>query len=235
MEFGIDSKIVYLVPDIMFKTGLVESPTCIQVQREVLVGVAIGSTAQRTKEMVEKARGATLFVDEAYRLALSTQNDFGPEAVETIMSAIEGGPETISNRPAFIFAGYPALMERFISINPGLKRRVTHRFNFPDYSGEEIAIIFKKMCEKAGLSVRDLNTDLIAEQLQNYTDISSENAGLACRMVAACKSSLNARLTSTVMAGRSVSSEDTVTITMADVLAALRSLLYWWKMDLGDE
>ena len=107
----------------MFETGLVESPTCIQVQREVLVGVAIGSTAQRTKEMVEKARGATLFVDEAYRLALSTQNDFGPEAVETIMSVIEGGPQTTSNRPAFIFAGYPALMERFISTNPGLKRR----------------------------------------------------------------------------------------------------------------
>ena len=234
MESGIDSKIVYLVPDIMFKTGLVKSPVCIQVQREALVGEFIGSTALKTKALVEKAWGGTLFIDEAYRLALSTQRDFGPEAVETIMSVIEGGPETTSNRPAFIFAGYPALMERFISINPGLKRRVTHRFDFSDYSSREIAIIFKKMCEKAGLSMKALNTDLIAEQLQNFADISSENAGLACRMVAACKISLNARLTATVMAGESVSSEDTVTITMADVLAAIRSLLYWWVMDLGD-
>ena len=108
-------------------------------------------------------------------------------------------------------------MKRFISINPGLKRRVTHRFNFPDYSGKEIVIIFKKMCEKAGLSVRALNTYLIAEQLQNYAGISSENAGWACHMVAACKILLNAHLTATVMAGESVSSEDTVTITMADV------------------
>ena len=71
--------------------------------------------------------------------------------------------------------------------------------------------------------------------MQNYADISSENAGFACRMVAACKISLNAHLTATVMAGEPVSSEDTVTITMADILAALQSLLYWWVMDLGDE
>ena len=122
VESGIDSKIVYLVPDIMFKTGLVKSPVCIQVQREALMGEFIGSTALKTKALAEKAWGGTLFVDEAYRLALSTQRDFGPEAVETSMSVIEGGPETTSDRPAFIFAGYPALMEQFISINLLLKQ-----------------------------------------------------------------------------------------------------------------
>ena len=83
-----DSKIVYLVANIMFKTGLVKSPVCIQVLREALVGEFIGSTALKTKALMEKAWGGALFIDKAYRLALSIQRDFGPEAVETIMSVI---------------------------------------------------------------------------------------------------------------------------------------------------
>ena len=77
VESGIDSKIVHLVPDIMFKTGLIKSPVCIQVQWETLMGEFIGSTALKTKALAEKAWSGTLFVDEAYRLALSTQRDFG--------------------------------------------------------------------------------------------------------------------------------------------------------------
>ena len=225
MQSNIDSMMVYFVPDIIFMTGLVESQRCIEVQRDDLVGAHIGSTALKTKAVVQQARGATMFVDEAYRLAQESQGDFGSEALETIMGVIEGGPVTTSDRPAIIFAGYPAQMERFIAINPGLKRRTTHRFNFPDYSGDEIVRIFKNMCHRAEISVGPLDTELIAEQVQNYADISTENAGFAGRMLASCKASVNARLTAAVMAGESVSSVDTVTITMADVLAALESLL----------
>lgn len=86
-------------------------------------------------KIMDRAEGATCFIDEAYRLVPPVVlNDFGPEAVETIMSRIEGASSTTSSRPAFIFAGYPKEMDSFLRCNPGLERRITHTFSFGDYS-----------------------------------------------------------------------------------------------------
>ena len=97
------------------------------------------------------------------------------------------------------------ILLRWNGFLPGLKRWATHRFNFPDYSGKEIILIFKKMCDRAGLSVGPQNTELIAEQVNNHDGLSIENVGFAGRLLASCKMSLNARLSAAVMVGKNFS------------------------------
>jgi SpoVK/Ycf46/Vps4 family AAA+-type ATPase len=119
--------------------GIVEKGHLVEVKREDLVAMHIGETAQLTKAKIEEAKGGVLFIDEAYQLMpKDSTRDFGKEAVETIMNALH------DNDPVFIFAGYPADMERFINANAGLTRRVGRKFNFPDYTPHDIAQIFCK-------------------------------------------------------------------------------------------
>ena len=94
--------------------GIVEKGHLVEVKREDLVAMHIGETAQLTKAKIEEAKGGVLFIDEAYQLMpKDSTRDFGKEAVETIMNALH------DNDPVFIFAGYPADMERFINANAG--------------------------------------------------------------------------------------------------------------------
>jgi SpoVK/Ycf46/Vps4 family AAA+-type ATPase len=96
------------------RTILNHCEVLVEVKREDLVGMHIGETAQMTKAKIEEAKGGVLFIDEAYQLMpKDSTRDFGKEAVETIMNALH------DNDPVFIFAGYPADMERFINANAG--------------------------------------------------------------------------------------------------------------------
>ena len=125
--------------------GVLETGTLLEVDRAGLVAGYVGQTALKTMEAVKKARGGILFVDEAYSLVPDgSGNDFGQEAISTILKAMEDMREEL----VVIVAGYPEPMERFISSNPGLESRFGKYFHFEDYTGKELMDIFRLQCRK---------------------------------------------------------------------------------------
>ncbi len=125
--------------------GVLKKGTLLEVDRSGLVAGYVGQTALKTLEAVKKARGGILFVDEAYSLVPDgAGNDFGQEAISTILKAMEDMREEL----VVIVAGYPEPMERFISSNPGLESRFGKYFQFEDYTGEELMRIFESLCRK---------------------------------------------------------------------------------------
>lgn len=126
--------------------GVLEKGTLVEVDRSALVAGYVGQTALKTKEALDKALGGILFIDEAYSLAPEggSANDFGHEAIETILKVMEDERDEL----VVIAAGYPEPMERFISANPGLESRFGKYFHFEDYNGEQLFEIFKSQCKK---------------------------------------------------------------------------------------
>lgn len=110
-------------------------------ERADLVGEYIGHTAQRTREQIKKAMGGILFIDEAYSLARGGEKDFGKEAIDTLVKAMEDH----KNQFVLILAGYQREMENFLLANPGLRSRFPIHIDFPDYSGDELLQIAHMM------------------------------------------------------------------------------------------
>ena len=131
--------------------GLLSKDTVFEVDRSHLIGRYIGETAPQTKEVIEKARGGILFIDEAYALYRNDDKDFGHEAIEVIMKELSDGPGDIS----IIVAGYPKEMKGFLESNTGLKSRFNNHYDFDDYIPEELMEIASKMAEKKSLIISD--------------------------------------------------------------------------------
>lgn len=126
----------------MFKEmGVLESGHMIEVERADLVGEYIGHTAQKTRKMIQKALGGILFVDEAYSLARGGERDFGKEAIDTMVKALEDHKDSV----IIILAGYPEEMDEFLASNPGLKSRFPLQLFFEDYALEELVSISEKI------------------------------------------------------------------------------------------
>lgn len=146
----------------------------VEVERADLVGEYIGHTAQKTREKVQKAMGGVLFIDEAYSLARGGEKDFGKEAVDTLVKAMED----YKNEFILILAGYTAPMEEFLRLNPGLKSRFPIQLYFPDYSVQELMDIAQLMLEERQyrLTHRALNKvrEIIDQQISfSYHDFSN--------------------------------------------------------------
>lgn len=116
----------------------------IEAERADLVGEYIGQTAQKTRSMLEKARGGILFIDEAYSLARGGEKDFGKEAIDTLVTHMENHHQDF----VLILAGYPEEMRHFLSLNPGLKSRFPFQIEFPDFTVQELMMIAKQMVAK---------------------------------------------------------------------------------------
>ncbi|MBX6395756.1 MAG: AAA family ATPase, partial [Alicyclobacillaceae bacterium] len=125
----------------LHKFGVLSKGQLIEVERADLVGEYIGHTAQKTKEQIRRALGGVLFVDEAYALARGGEKDFGREAIDTLVKAME------DHRSDFvvILAGYPREMNVFMRLNPGLPSRFPIQLDFDDYTVDELMTIAEHM------------------------------------------------------------------------------------------
>lgn len=131
----------------------------VEVERADLVGEYIGHTAQKTRDLIRRAMGGVLFIDEAYSLARGGDKDFGKEAIDTLVKSMED----FKNQWVLVLAGYSQEMTRFLETNPGLRSRFPLTLDFPDYSPVELVAITRQM-----LRARQyyLNRDAEAELLQ---------------------------------------------------------------------
>jgi probable Rubsico expression protein CbbX len=128
--------------DILFRLGYVRKGHLVTVTRDDLVGQYIGHTAPKTKEVLKRAMGGVLFIDEAYYLYKpDNERDYGSEAIEILLQVMENQREDL----IIIFAGYKERMDGFYESNPGLSSRVANHVDFPDYSSEELLCIAKMM------------------------------------------------------------------------------------------
>lgn len=136
--------IARIVAKLFQKMGVLQKGHLIEVERADLVGEYIGHTAQKTRDLVKKALGGVLFVDEAYSLARGGEKDFGKEAIDTLVKAMED----YKNQFVLILAGYPDEIETFLMTNPGLPSRFPIQIDFPDYSVDQLIQIAELMVKE---------------------------------------------------------------------------------------
>ena len=147
---------------ILHRLGHVRKGHLVAVTRDDLVGQYIGHTAPKTKEVLKRAMGGVLFIDEAYYLYRpENERDYGQEAIEILMQVMENQREDL----VVIFAGYKARMDTFFQSNPGLGSRVAHHIDFPDYSVEELEAIAGRMVAGLGLKLSAAARQALGEYL----------------------------------------------------------------------
>jgi len=155
--------IARLMSRIYHSLGILSKGQLVEVDRSGLVAGYVGQTAIKTKKVIDKAMGGVLFIDEAYALNGKSENDFGQEAIDTMLKAMEDHRDDL----VVIVAGYTELMKEFVQSNPGLESRFNRFMFFPDYSVEEMMGIFDMRC-KGGYELdeeaRPLVRDYIAEE-----------------------------------------------------------------------
>ena len=151
---------IYKVLGILSKGHLVET------DRSGLVAGYVGQTAIKTQEVITKALGGVLFIDEAYALTGNTENDYGQEAVNTLLKAMEDHRDDL----VVIVAGYPALMQGFVRSNPGLESRFNRFLFFADYTADEMIAIFDMRCKKSGYTLSEETHKLLTGYLQKYAE-----------------------------------------------------------------
>jgi probable Rubsico expression protein CbbX len=128
--------------DILHRLGYIERNHVVAVTRDDLVGQYVGHTAPKTKEVLKRAFGGVLFIDEAYYLYRpENDRDYGVEAIEILLQVMENERE----RLVVILAGYKDRMDEFFRLNPGMSSRVAHHIDFPDYTAAELLRIGKLM------------------------------------------------------------------------------------------
>lgn len=141
--------IARIMVDMLYSIGIIKENKLIEVERKDLVAGYIGQTAAKTSEVIERALGGVLFIDEAYTLAPSSENDFAGEAIATLIKSMEDNKSDL----IVIFAGYKDEMRNFINSNPGIESRIGNVFDFEDYKPEELLNMYEMKMQKAGFTL----------------------------------------------------------------------------------
>lgn len=165
-----------LLSQIYCALGILSKGHIVEVDRSGMVAAYMGQTAIKVKEVIDKANGGVLFIDEAYSLANETPGgDFGQEAIDTLVKAMEDNREDL----IVIVAGYPDLMNKFIESNPGLKSRFQKTIHFPDYSAADLYNVFLKFCKENDYVLSPDGEIYLKEKLEEYVQNSDKYFGNA--------------------------------------------------------
>jgi probable Rubsico expression protein CbbX len=133
--------------EILHRLGYIEKPKVVSVTRDDLVGQYVGHTAPKTREVLKRARGGVLFIDEAYYLYRpENERDYGQEAIEILLQVMEAERDDL----VVVLAGYRDRMETFFASNPGMGSRVAHHIHFPDFDVRELIAIADLMLDQQG-------------------------------------------------------------------------------------
>jgi len=139
------------IASILHRLGFVRRGQVVSVTRDELVGQYIGHTAPKTKEILKKAMGGVLFIDEAYYLHRpDNERDYGQEAIEILLQVMESQREDL----VVILAGYSDRMDKFFTGNPGFRSRIAHHIDFPDYSDDELLATAELMLREINYKFR---------------------------------------------------------------------------------
>ena len=155
-----------LIADELYSSGVLKTNRVSVKERKDLVGEYVGKTAIKTREVVEDAKGGVLFIDEAYSLAKGDAKDFGAEAIDTLIVAME----EFKDDTVFIFAGYTDQMQTFIESNPGIKSRIGYTFNFDDYSVDQLMQIYDKKMSSYGFVTESAALKKIRDIMEYFKD-----------------------------------------------------------------
>jgi probable Rubsico expression protein CbbX len=137
---------------ILHRLGYLRKGHLVSVTRDDLVGQYIGHTAPKTKEVLKRAMGGVLFIDEAYYLYRpENEKDYGQEAIEILLQVMENQRDDLT----VILAGYTERMQTFFQSNPGFRSRIAHHIDFPDYGDDELLLIAEKMASEAEYRLSD--------------------------------------------------------------------------------
>ena len=155
--------------------GFLSKGHLVETDRSGLVGQYIGATEAKTEEVIRKALGGVLFIDEAYSLAGGGNEDFGTRAVDTLVKMMEDHRRDL----VVIVAGYQKEMETFLSSNTGLSSRFNRFFSFPDYTGEQLVEILRRMAERQSFQIADEVAEAALENLMTLRERLGERFGNA--------------------------------------------------------
>ena len=202
-----------LISGLYAAIGVLSKGQLIEVDRSGLVAGYVGQTALKTQEVIQSALGGVLFIDEAYSLASGGENDFGREAIETMLKAMEDHRDDL----VVIVAGYTGPMEKFIHSNPGLESRFNRYFFFPDYDGKQLTEIFRIQCKKNSYTLTPEADEAALKMFTRLYEERDENFGNG-RDVRNCFEDMVVRQSNRVAALENPSKEDLMTVKPEDLV-----------------
>ena len=202
--------------EILHRLGYVRKGHLVAVTRDDLVGQYIGHTAPKTREVLKRAMGGVLFIDEAYYLYRpENERDYGQEAIEILLQVMENHRDDL----VVILAGYKDRMDTFFQSNPGMASRIAHHIDFPDYSVDELYSISGLMLAKMGYRLApDAEVALREYIARRITQPHFANARSVRNALDRARLRQASRLVAAT--GRAVSRDDLATITAADLRAS---------------
>ena len=205
-----------LIGQIYKKLGLLTKNVFVETGRKDLVGQYQGHTTKKVMDKLKEAEGGILFIDEAYTLAGGERDDFGLEAINTLVAELENRRENLM----VIVAGYEQEMQKFLDANQGLASRLSNEIHFEDYSDEELLYIFKNTVEKRGMKLSDNLEQVILERIHKERENSKDfgNARGVRNMVEQVEKKKNSRIAKKLRAGMKLEQDEAITICKEDLI-----------------
>lgn len=202
--------------DILHRLGYVREGHMVSVTRDDLVGQYIGHTAPKTKGVINKAMGGVLFIDEAYYLYKpENERDYGAESIEILLQTMENNRDDL----VVILAGYKDRMDKFFQSNPGMRSRIAHHIDFPDYGADELVAIAKLMLVSQNYRLSEAGEEAFGKYIR--LRMKSEHFANA-RSVRNALDRARLRQANRLFSGtkKSLSKDDLITIEAEDILAS---------------
>lgn len=208
-----------IMANIYKELGILSSGHLVEVDRAKLVAGHIGQTAIKTSAVIEEAKGGVLFIDEAYALASGGENDFGKEAVDTILKAMEDHRDDL----VVFAAGYSNRMKEFTEMNPGLPSRFNKELEFDDYSNQQLGQIFDLVAGGSDYKLDESGKQALEAVLSDIPR--GQYFGNARTVRNIFEQAVDAQASRIISANGQVDKETLMTLTDADIFAAEGNLL----------